>query len=211
MFKLQYYKNLNPRPVWPMQSHRVDAIYGTMARTIRKGNAKHKQNLKQCLLDIAHVFETNCRQITASQASYDEWFYDHVMTVQAVEFDWEDAKGIKRNGITFGLTQKFLNLVIKDWWCMSQVANDLDCSVLHAPFDNVVSRQITVLVGKCFSSLKAGGYYVHLSRSDYDNYQQYLLDKQLQQILKLPSQITRIETEQKLFGLALHRKPDSVT
>jgi len=51
-----------------------------------------------------------------------------------------------------------------------------------------------------FLSLKQGGYYVYLSRSDYDKYQQHLLSPQLWEKLGVKHPLKRIEVEQLVWG-----------
>jgi len=200
MFKQQYYAALDPKPVWPMQLHRVNAIYGTMKRTIRKSQEEDKANLKLSILSAANDFETNCQQIVSSHEDFDMWFDYQVLRLQEVPFAWRDARNIGRSGITFGLAQKFLNLTLKDWWCVSQAAQKLDYSALHAPFDRIMRDRLWKLTRIDFPSLRQGGYYVYLSRSDYDRYQEHLLSAQLWGKLTVAQPLKRIEVEQLVWG-----------
>lgn len=200
MFKKQYYAALDPKPVWPMQPHRVNAIYGTMKRTIRQSQDADKDRLKRQLLLIAHDFGANCRLVTKSQSDFDAWFDRQVHSLQSVPFAWTDAGMSRRSHITFGLAQKFINLMLKDWWCMSAEAEELNCSVLHAPFDRIMWDKLWALTRIDFPSLRQGGYYVYLSRSDYDRYQQHLLSAQLMKALNVEESLTRIEIEQMVWG-----------
>src|SRR5690242_18604048 len=52
MLRKQYYDALKAKPAWPMQPYRVDAIYGTMKRTISQASDTEKDRLKQLLLNI---------------------------------------------------------------------------------------------------------------------------------------------------------------
>jgi len=200
MFKQHYYKALDPKPVWPMQAHRVNAIYGTMKRTIRQTQEEDKLNLKRQILLSANDFEVNCRQITRSQDDFDSWFNSQLRILQDVPFGWTDAGNYRRSTITFGLAQKFLNLTLKDWWCMSAASEELNYGVLHAPFDRVMWDKLWALTRIDFLSLKQGGYYVYLSRSDYDKYQQHLLSPQLWEKLGVKHPLKRIEVEQLVWG-----------
>ena len=83
---------------------------------------------------------------------------------------------------------------------MDERANELDYSVLHAPFDNVVWDKLWVTARIDFASLKQGGYYVYFSRKDYDRYQKHLLSSQVRRALKLAKPLARIEVEQMLWG-----------
>ena len=200
MFKQAYYDALMPKPVWPMQMHRVNAIYGTMKRTIRQSKDDDKTNLKQQLLATAHDFENNCHRITANQSNFDTWFDLQVQSLRSIPFQWTDARNIRRSQVTFGLAQKFLNLTLKDWWCMSPTSEKLDSAVLHAPFDNIMRNKLWAKTKVDFPSLKQGGYYVYLSRNDYDRYQQHLLSPQLWSELEITQPLKRIEVEQLIWG-----------
>jgi hypothetical protein len=122
-----------------------------------------------------------------------------MVRLQSARFDWTDAGGSRRSQITFGLGQKFINLMLKDWWCVSPQAESLDYSVLHAPFDRVMWDKLWNLTRIDFPSLRQGGYYVYLSRHDYDRYQQHLLSAELRYALKIADPLTRIETEQSVW------------
>ena len=196
VLRQQYYEALDPKPIWPMQPHRINAIYGTMKRTIRQPQEDDKANLKRQLLLSAHDFDVNCDSITKSQASFNAWFDRQSKTLQSILFRWTDAGHNQRSQITFGLIQKFINLMLKDCWCINPKSKILDYSVLHAPFDRIVWDKLWALTRIDFPSLKQGGYYVYLSRSDYDRYQEHLLSQQLWDKLHVVEPMARIEVEQ---------------
>jgi hypothetical protein len=200
VFRQQYYEALDPKPVWPMQPHRVNAIYGTMKRTIRQPQEEDKANLKQQLLLVAHDFNAHYESITKNQASFDDWFDHQTVVLQSIPFRWMDAGYNQRSQITFGLTQKFLNLMLKDCWCMNTKSKAFDYSVLHAPFDRVMWDKLWALTRIDFPSLKQGGYYVYLSRGDYNRYQEHLLSQQLWEKLHIVEPLARIEVEQLVWG-----------
>jgi len=151
-------------------------------------------------LASAHDFGASCRQITKCQPEFDEWFGRQAEALQHVPFRWHDRRDDERSHITFGLTQKFLNLALKDWWCMSAEAEELDTSVLHAPFDRRMRDRLWALTRFYLPSLRQGGCYVYLSCDDYAGYQQHLLSAELRDVLKITQAMTRIETEQMIWG-----------
>jgi hypothetical protein len=198
-YKEQYYQAVRPQPVWPMQPARLQAIYGTMQRTIRDASDQDKARLRQALAAIAGDFGARCRQLTGHQAYFDRWFDRQVTTLQRLPFRWRDAGGNDHAHLTFGLIQKFLNLMLKDWWCVSAEAEECNVSVLHAPFDRVVWNRLWTLTRFQLPSLNQGGYSVYLSRSDYDRYQQHLLSAPLQRLLSPGRPLIRLEAEQALW------------
>lgn len=199
-YKKLYYDGFRSRPTWPMDLHRLGAIYGTLARAIRGVGPRQKENLKEQLLDFADEFDRNCKCILSSQSSFDRWLDSQIATIQGTHFPWTDARWDRRTNIEFGTAQKFVNVMLKDWWCWCPEAEELDCSFLHAPFDNIVSIQLTGLTRIRFPSLRQGGYYVHLSRDDYDRYQEHLVSAELRKALGLDQPLTRVEIDTLLWA-----------
>jgi hypothetical protein len=182
-----------------MQAYRVGAIYSTMQRAIRDSTERDKGALFKQLLDTAADFDRNWKALTASQEAFDAWFNHQIETFQSMQFRWTDARKMPRTNITFGLCQKFINLMLKDWWSLKSEQLGANCAVLHAPFDNVVWDKLSKLTRIHFPSLSQGGYYVHLSRADYDKYQAHLISLELARALGIPTGFHRIAVEQILW------------
>jgi hypothetical protein len=200
LLKITYYDLLKPKLVWPMQMVRVTAIYNTMARTIRKATDEEKLRLKEEFLSIAVEFDNKFREILVNQVIYDDWFFSKVDQLKAVEFHWQDARKNNRTHIELGLAQKFLNLMVKDWWCINSEAENVDVSVIYAPFDNIVWNEVWKAGYGRFDSLKAGGYSIHLSKEDYLAYQELLMNPELKEKLGIPVKLNRLETEQWIWS-----------
>ena len=83
---------------------------------------------------------------------------------------------------------------------MSAEAEELDTSVLHAPFDRRMRDRLWALMRFDLPSLNHGGCYVYLSCDDYAGYQQHLLSAQLRNVLGITQPMVRIETEQMIWG-----------
>lgn len=73
-----------------------------------------------------------------SQETYNSWFFSKVDQLKEIPFFWQDAKKINHTHNELGLAQKFINLMIKDWWCVSKNSEKADVTMIHAPFDNVM-------------------------------------------------------------------------
>ena len=201
LLKNTYYDLLKPKPVWPMQMVRITAIYNTLARTIRKATDAEKLRLKEEVLSIAVEFDTKFREILVNQASYDDWFFSKVDQLKTVGFNWQDARKTNRTHIELGLAQKFLNLMVKDWWCINWEAENVDVSVIHAPFDNIMWNAVWKAGYGRFDSLKAGGYSIHLSKEDYLAYQELLMNPEFKEKLEIPEKLNRMETEQWIWSM----------
>lgn len=198
--KQLYFDSLDVKPSWPIQPSRVRRIYNTMARPIKNVDYSEKENLLNVLLEFGNRYDDMCRDCTASQSIFNEWFAYEINNISSVPFHWTDKRDIHRSHITFGLAQKFLNLIIKDWWCKSEDASKVDCSVLHAPYDNKVRVKIRELIRVDFPSRKQGGFSVYLTHEDYDKYQKILTSPILMKSLSITRPLTRIEVEQMLWG-----------
>lgn len=183
-----------------MQPNRITAIYNTMSRTIRNAPDQHKNNLKEELLKIAEEFNRGAKNLLKAEDLYDFWFFQKVGQLMKVEFYWMDASKQQRTRIELGLAQKYLNLIIKDWWCMSEEARIIDVFALHAPFDNGMWNALWKVGLGRFASLRNGGFYVNLSKMDYLQYQQTLVSKELKARLNIPEELNRIETEQVIWS-----------
>src|SRR5579871_2787342 len=95
--KQQYYDALTPKPAWPMTRQRANAIYRTMARTIRQASDADKLALVDCMITIARDFDSSCGAVTATQQHFDRWFDRQLTTLQAVPFRWTDAGTNRRD------------------------------------------------------------------------------------------------------------------
>ena len=201
--KKSYYDLLNPKPVWPMKIIRVNSIYKTMSRTIRNGSECHKNSLKNKLLKIAYEFDNKDKYLIKSQSDFDQWLFSKIEFLMEIEFDWIDASFNLRKNIELGLAQKFINLMLKDWWCIKSQTDVMNPVFLHAPFDNIIwSALIKRGLGK-FPSLRKGGYYVNLSKKDYEEYQKILISEKLRTKINFSKELIRIEIEQYLWSSSM--------
>jgi hypothetical protein len=117
--------------------------YGSDAA--KKSEERDREPLIWQLLEIAHDWDRQCRVVLQDQAGFDAWFFSQIGLICRVPFAWKQApkKGVpdvKHQHLSFGAAQKFLNLVLKDWWARSEQAVELGalCGHLHAPLDDIV-------------------------------------------------------------------------
>jgi len=201
--KKNYFDLLNPKPVWPMNLNRVNSIYNTMSRTIRNGSECHKKSLKNVLLIIANEFDIKDKFLIKSQSQFDQWLSSKIEFLMEIEFDWVDASFNRRTNIELGLAQKFINLMLKDWWCIKSQTDTMNPAFLHAPFDNIIWSTLIKSGLGYFPSLNKGGYYVNLSKQDYENYQKILISDELKTKYNFSKELIRIEIEQYLWSSSM--------
>jgi hypothetical protein len=193
-----------PVAVWPMTSGRLDSIYSTLQRTFR-GERDLSPLIRQ-LLDIAHDWDGQCRVALEDQASFDVWFFSRIESICRVPFAWSQApkKGIpvvEHQHPSFGTAQKFLNLILKDWWARSEQAAELGapCRNLHAPLDDIVVS----FVRRARPALRIPSSVVYeLDELTYTRLQEVLneLSDELQAVLGCGYKLARIEFEQLVWG-----------
>src|SRR5208282_3413544 len=131
---------------WPMTSARLDSIFATVSRTLQLTSSSGRDHgpLNQQLLEIASDWDSQCRVVLEDQANFNAWFFQQIELICRVPFAWRQAKkkgvAVEHQRLSFGAAQKFLNLVLKDWWARSEQAAELGalCRHLHAPLDNIV-------------------------------------------------------------------------
>ena len=210
------YTNYVPSAVWPTNLYRINIVYNTMSRAVRDASDADKRLLFDSLLSIADEFHNNAVTLTKTQNSFDTWHRSNVSLLIELSFAWTDGSRGRHNHLTYGLAQKYLNLMLKDWWGCGAYGN-LEYSVLHAPFDNVVWNVLWGLRPRfdC-PSLKRGSMYKGISHWDsheeYRNYQAHLLSPALTQavIREMQNRLrqvgltqpptTRIEMEQLVWS-----------
>ena len=212
----QEYTNYVASAVWPTNTYRINIVYNTMSRAVRDASDADKRLLFGSLLRIGDEFHNEAAALTQTQDAFDKWHSGNVLLLTGLPFDWTDGSHGRHTRLTLGLAQKYLNLMLKDWWgCGAH--GDLDYSVLHAPFDNVVWKVLWELHPRfdC-PSLKRGGAYKGISHWDsegeYRGYQAHLLSPALNQAVmrQLPNRLrqvgltqpptTRIEMEQLVWS-----------
>jgi hypothetical protein len=192
-----------PQAAWPTTSSRLDEIYSTLQRTFRgerdRGPLIHK------LLDIAHEWDSQCIVVLQEQASFDAWLFSQIETICRVPFAWSQApkKGvvIEHQELSFGAAQKFLNLLLKDWWARSEQATKLGglCSNLHAPLDDIVVK----FIGRARPVQAVPSSVVYeLDKATYIRLQGVIneLSAELQHVLRCGCKLARIEFEQLVWG-----------
>jgi hypothetical protein len=188
----QYSADLTGGAVWPMKIERIKSIYRTMARAISDASNADKGDLFTLLLEIADEFQVDAPRLTKSQAIFEEWHEDAMRSLRTLPFSWRDRSGDSHRNMSLGLTQKFLNLMLKDWWG-SGACSVLDFSVLHAPFDNVIWNEICRLTPSFdLPSLKNGSSYRGISVwediKEYNEYQRHLTSSNLRTAVSAKSQ-----------------------
>ena len=198
----QEYMSYVSSAAWPTNLYRVGVVYNTMSRAIRNASEPAKRYLFDSLCAIGDEFQKNIPTIIRSQSTFDAWHADKIRDLKGISFNWTDGSGGRHTNLTLGLAQKFLNLMLKDWWATGACGN-CDYSVLHAPFDNVVWNVLWELRPRfdC-PSLKSGSTYKGISHWDsnleYRSYQAHLLSAALSQdvMRQMRSRLRQFETEQ---------------
>ena len=108
-----------------------------MARGAHNVSSSEKQHLFGELLSIGNRFHHDAKDLTTNQNTFDTWHESQIQLLTQKPFSWTDGSKGKREKLTLGLAQKYLNLMLKDWWGTG-VYGSLDYSVLHVSFDGVV-------------------------------------------------------------------------
>jgi hypothetical protein len=203
-FKAKYVALANP--VWPMSPQRASRIYKTIGRAIQAPNALQKHALLQALVLTAQDLELNYATVTATQAAFNAWINQQVNRLQAMPFTWTQAGGTPHSKLSLGAAQKFVNLVVKDWWALSPYATPARTAFLHGPLDQLVYRATSHYRGTLPSLINSKGMYrsyvYYLTPNDYATYQNQLLDLggALSSLVGVPAGLSRIETEQLIWG-----------
>ena len=117
-------------------------------------------------------------------------------------FAWSQApkKGlpvVEHQHPSFGAAQKFLNLLLKDWWARSGQAAEIGalCRNLHAPLDDIVVR----FVSRARPALRVPSWVLYeLDKQTYAMLQEVLneIPDELQVALGCGYKLARIEFEQ---------------
>jgi len=194
------------RPVWPLTMERVARIYNTIGRAIHKPNASQKADLLKMLLAIGYDLDANFLAITANQGCFAAWVMRQIASLQPLPFCLTDSAGNALSRLPFGAAQKFVNLIVKDWWAVSPHATAARSAVLHGMLDQIVytatSRYCAVLPSLLNRKGVCRSYVYHLTAADYVTYQGHLdiVANRLSAGLHLPRTPHRIEIEQLLWG-----------
>lgn len=191
---------------WPTTSGRLNSIYHTLKRTLRSSGKRDRRPLIQQLLDIGHDWDVQYRVVLQDQASFDAWFFSQIESICRVPFAWKQApkKGIpivEHQHLSFGAAQKFLNLLLKDWWATSEQATELGvlCRNLHAPLDDIVVS----FVSRARPALRVPSSVVYeLDKQTYARLQEVIneLSDELQVVLGCRYRLARVEFEQLVWG-----------
>jgi len=123
----QAYRRKVPGAAWPMTARRLDSIYGTVQRVLRSPG--DRRPLLERLLATASEWGTRCSVVLQDQATFNAWLFQQFESLMDVPFAWKqaprDGQDVAHRHLSFGATQKFLNLVLKDWWARSGQATEL--------------------------------------------------------------------------------------
>ena len=195
-------------PAWPPTPARLNVIYSTIARAIRRPDVAQKAHVLQVLLQELLAFDANHHTHTATQVAFDTWHAHALGTLMAVPFNWNDARDDPHATLSLGAAQKFLNLGIKDWWAVAPNGTNPITHVehLHGPLDQLVYACTARFRGRLPSLHNAEGmlhsYVYFLTAADYLTYQGHLADlgRQLAAALARPAPLMKIEVEQLLWG-----------
>ena len=200
----QAYLRKVPGAAWPMTARRLDSIYGTVQRVLRSPG--DRRPLLERLLATASEWGTRCSVVLQDQATFNAWLFQQFESLMDVPFAWKqaprDGQDVAHRHLSFGATQKFLNLVLKDWWARSGQATELAplCRHLHAPLDDIVvsfvgrARPVPNGVPRSVVS--------DLDRPRYASLQRAIdeLGDDLHVVLQCAYRPIRIEVEQLLWG-----------
>lgn len=204
-FKAAYLSGVS-MVVWPPTEERLEKIYGTIRRAIRKTNTSQKSSLLEALDRIAVNWNSHCQNVLTSQDSFDNWLFQQIEHVRDVPFEWSQAPGQGQvrahSHLLFGASQKLVNLMLKDWWAIFPLATELSdlCCYLHAPFDGIVYDFVSRMRGSY--TLGNESYLYALGQQDYIKLQGDLdaLASDMNAILGVTPQPHRIEMEQLIWG-----------
>ena len=193
-----------PKVAWPSTLVSVDATYSSLQRAIR--GEHDRKPLIQKLLDTAHEWDRECLVVLPDQAAFDTWFFSQIELICQVPFAWsqapkKDVAVVKHQQLSFGAAQKFLNLLLKDWWALSKQATELGplCGNLHAPLDDIVVK----FISRARPALTVPSSVVYeLDKETYIHLQEVIneLSDELQQVLRCGGKLARIEFEQLVWG-----------
>lgn len=200
--KEKYAQQANP--VWPMTRRRIGRIYATIGRAIRKPNKEQKEQVLNELLQLGAHFDTQLALWSQSPEAFDNWHKTALDKLQSVPFEWCDSTGATQSNLTLGAAQKFLNLMLKDWWACASSGSEGVVPFLHAPLDkqvyDITSRFFTALPSLVDRKGFYRSYVYYLSANDYDQYQKQVEGmKEGWQRLGCKA-LCRIESEQALWG-----------
>ena len=195
-------------PAWPPTPERLNVIYSTIARAIRRPNVAQKAHVLQVLHQELLAFDAHYATHTSTQFAFDTWHAHAIGALVTVPFNWNDALGGHRTTLSLGAAQKFLNLGVKDWWAVAPNGTNPITHVehLHGPLDQLVYACTARFQGRLPSLSTAKGmlrsYVYFLTAADYHTYQCHLADlgRQLAAALALPAPLIKIEVEQLLWG-----------
>ena len=205
IFQLKYQKD-EQHLCWPISEKRLSTLYRSVGRAIKVKDGQ--DDLLMTIKNIANEWDEKCKSDTKSQELFRQWFFQSVKSIISVDFLWESSNKTSKyfgSNPTFGMAQKFITLVIKDWWAISDDAEKSDCTVLYAPFDRIMGEAIKRYTNKEFDCLKPrqGGYLFGWdNRDEFMQYQQCLnsLSTSLQEKLALKTPLIRLELEQLIWG-----------
>ena len=110
------YTNYVPSAVWPTNRYRINIVYNTMSRAVRDASDADKRLLFDSLLRIGDEFHSKAAALTQTQDAFDTWHRNNVLLLMGLPFDWTDGSRGRHTRLTLGLAQKYLNLMLKDWW-----------------------------------------------------------------------------------------------
>lgn len=196
------------RPAWPPTPARMKRIYATIARAIHGPNHVQKTALLNAIAIEVVNFDAGYPMHLATQAAYDAWHNAAIARITGLPFTWTDAAGGVHVTLSFGAAQKFLNLVLKDWWAIAP--NGINPATLvdrlHGPLDQIVYACTSRFVAELPSLHGPHGtlrsYVKYLTPADYLAYQVHLnqVAIRLSAGLYLPRTPYKIEIEQLLWG-----------
>jgi hypothetical protein len=158
------------------------------------------------LLSIAHEWDKKCFLILPDQGTFEAWLFSQIDSICQVPFAWSQAPKkntpvVMHEQLSFGAAQKFLNLLLRDWWALSKQATQLQrvCGNLHAPLDAIVMS----FVQRARPSLSVPSSVAYdLNKETYVRLQEAIdeLSNELQKDLRCGRKLTRIEFEQLVWG-----------
>jgi hypothetical protein len=192
--------------VWPTTKTRAESIYETIQFAIKRPNQNQKELLLEKLVEAARNFHENKNSIMANESSFDKWFFEAVKKLRNIKFEWsqkrkQNSTQEKHEHATFGVAQKLLNLVLKDWWAFQgDSIKTTESNFLHGPIDGVIQKAIyRFTLDKKF---KIDSVYYQLAPENYPLFQEELkrLGLNLQKSFDLSFAPNRIQTEQLIWG-----------
>ena len=192
------------KAAWPSTATSADLAYSSLQRVFL--GERDRRPLIQKLLDTAQDWDRQCLVLLQDQTAFDAWLFSEIESICELPFAWsqkpkKDQAVVMHEHLSFGAAQKFVNLLLKDWWALSKQAIELGplCGNLHAPLDDIVVK----FVKRARPTVAVPSSVVYeLNKGMYLRLQEVIIELagELHSDLGCSRKLNRIEFEQLVWG-----------